>query len=163
MAFGKSQLNYAIAPLVAMAAPFAAVSGSKIALNTIAAGTTLSSPGLVLGGTNVNLMLVEQDSIVAQVQAQITTATLTVVTQWQQSDDGINWVTLLPFNAASYVQWVPAGTGANIVTTALLSLAGFNPAKKYLRLAVLTGVATGGVADALIVAYSWRQRFTIPG
>lgn len=160
MALAKFQQNYAIAPLVAMQAPLAAVSGTTIALNTITAGNIASSAGAVLGGGNVNLALVEFDSLCATVQIGLTTSTITATTVWQHSDDGTNWVTVLPQNGAAYVAFAAAGTGSLVYTQRAQFFQG-NPCKKYLRLAVQVGVATGAAGDNVIVSYSWRQRQTI--
>lgn len=162
MALGKIFPNYAIAPLTAMSAPFASIRGSNIALNGVVSGSTTSTAGLVLGGGNVTLLQIEWESLRAKIQTQITTNLLSVVPVWQVSDDGVAWSTLLPQNGAAYVQWPATGTGTLATTTQDQALQ-FNPSAKYVRIAVNSTGATGGAGDNVIVAYSWRQRFTIAG
>ena len=161
MALFKQQLNYAIAPLTAMSAPFASVSGSNIALNAVVSGSTTSTAGLVIG-VGLNTALIEYDSLRAKIQTKITTNSLTVVPVWQVSDDGTNWSTIVPHNGAAYVQWPPTGNGT-LATTTQDQAFQFNPSSKYIRIAVVSGGATGGAGDNVIVAYNWRQRFTVVG
>lgn len=161
MAFGKLQTNYATGTLVAYSAPFAAVSGSNIALTGVTTGTITSSAGLVLGGSNISLQMVEFDSLRALVQGKITTSALVVTPRWQISDDGTNWGDLLPHNGAAYVA-LATGTGS-LVTTSFYQSCQVNPSVKYLRMAVLSTGATGGAGDNVIVSYSWRQRSLVPG
>ena len=144
---------------VALAAPYAAYKGSQITLNTVVAGTTTSSAGLVIAcaGPQWNI---EWGSLAALVQTQITTTALSVVSKWQGSLDGTNWFDIMGMNAPANVAVAPAGTGAPIVTTYMHAAPGINPMVAYIRLAVLSTGATGGAADLALVGYSFRKRWT---
>jgi len=147
----------------AFTAPLAAFKGSQIALNTIVAGTTVSTAGLVLSMAQSEL---EWDSLIALVETDLTTSTITVASKWQGSLDGTNWVDIMPNNPAAaagtvalpQLQRAAAGTGSLVTTQYFHAFIGMNPSVDYIRLAVLTGVATGGAGDNVTVSYCFRKR-----
>lgn len=144
---------------VAYLAPLTAYKGSSIALNAVVAGTTVSTAGLVIPVASP-AWNIEWDSLAAVVQTQLTTATITAQTIWQVSNDGTNWINMLGLNGAANVTVAPAGSGSAINTTYVQAFPGVNPGFPYIRMAVLSGVANGGAADAVIVAYNFRKRWT---
>ena len=147
----------------AYVAPLAAFSGSKIALSTITAGSTVSTAGLVLSMANSEI---EWDSLSALVETDLTTSTITVAGKWLGSLDGVNWIDIVPNNPAAaagtvvlpQVQRAAAGTGSLVTTQYLHAFPGLNPPFDYLRFAVLTGVVTGGAGDNVTVSYCYRKR-----
>jgi hypothetical protein len=139
----------------AYTSPLASYKGSQIALNTVVAGTTTSTAGLVLAfGSND----IEWDSLAALVETDITTNTITVSSKWQGSGDGTNWVDIVNLNGVAKLQIAAAGTGSLITTQYFHPLAGVNPFTRYIRLAVVNAVATGGAGDNVTVSYCFRRR-----
>ncbi|MDP9148520.1 MAG: hypothetical protein M3O36_01050 [Myxococcota bacterium] len=150
------QKAYSTGTQTAFTAPLASMKGSLIALNTVVAGTTTSTAGLVLNaGGAFNL---EWDSVAAIVETNVTTTSLTVTAKWQVSNDGTNWIDLLTKNSAANVQKAATGTGSLVTTQFVMSLDGVNPAFPYLRAAVLSAGATGGAGDSCTIAYNFRKR-----
>lgn len=145
----------------AFTAPLAAYTGSKIALNTITAGSTASTAGLVVvaGQPSGGSKSVEFDSLAAVVETNITTSTLTVTTKWQVSNDGTDWIDFFGKNTAANVTKAAAGTGSLVTTQYVQAWDGVNPQFPYVRLAAQVGVATGGAGDSVTVAYNYRLRF----
>jgi len=137
-------------------AAIATMNGSNIALNTIVAGTTSSSAGLVMAVANSDF---EWDTLAALVQYKLTTSTITVTGKWQGSYDGVNWSDLVGLNAPANVQLAAAGTGSLVTTTVIHSFAGLGTVTPYIRYAVLSGVVTGAAGDSVIVSYSFRKRW----
>lgn len=144
---------------VANGAATAGMNGSKIALNTVVAGTTTSTAGLVLALPSP-AMNIEWDSLYALVQTGLTTNTIVVVGKWQASLDGVNWSDILGINAPANVQVAAAGTGGLITTTWFHSFAGINPATPFIRYAVVNTVVTGAAGDNVVVSYGFRKRWT---
>lgn len=141
----------------AFTAPLAAYKGSLIALNTVVAGATASTAGLVIanGGPNWNI---EWESLVALVETNVTTSTITVSSKWQCSPDGVNWVDLVNLNGVAKLTIAAAGTASLITTQYFHPLSGINPGIAYMRLAVSPGVVTGAAGDNCTVSYFFRKR-----
>jgi hypothetical protein len=144
---------------VAYTAPFAAYKGTQIALNTITAGTTVSSAGAVLNCANPGLQI-EWDSLHALIETDLTTSTITATPKWQVSPDGAatTWVDYVGVNAAANVTKAAAGTGSLITTQWVQGFPGMNPAFPFIRIAVLVGVVTGGAGDNVTVSYFFKNR-----
>jgi hypothetical protein len=139
----------------AFTAPLAAFFGSQIALNGITANSTASTAGLVFSyGAND----VEWESFAALVETDLTTSTITVASKFQGSMDGTNWVDIINLNGVSKLQIAAAGTGSLITTQYFHPLAGINPFTKFIRAAVVVGVATGAAGDNVTISYSFRKR-----
>lgn len=134
-----------------------AVQSTALALNTVVAGTVTSAAGLVINPGDPRFPI-EFDSLVMNVTAALTTNTIVVTTIWQVSDDGTNWRTLYPMNNAAYVAVAPAGNGGLVTTNYVQSCNGWNPAKQYIRAAVINTVVTGGAGDNVTISYNWRKR-----
>lgn len=145
--------NYAGGVTAAFAAPWASYKGSVIALSGVVATTVTSTAGLVLqvGGTNN----IEFESLIANVQSVLTTASLTVTGVWQGSNDGTNWANIYGLNGTANTITGTAGA----TTTWYQAFAGVNPSLPYVRFAVINNVATGGASDNVTVSYNWRKRF----
>jgi hypothetical protein len=159
MAFNQLvKKSYAGGAQTAFVAPWASFNGSRIALNTITAGTITSNAGLVLTPSNT-FQNVEWESLTANVQTGLTTSTITAQTLWQVSNDGTNWATLAPLAGTTYATVAAAGTGSLVTTTYVQALDGINLAHPYLRLAVLVGVVTGAAGDNVTVSYNYRMRW----
>lgn len=143
----------------AFTAPLAAYKGSLVPLTGITATSTTSVAGLVIlvGGPQFNI---EWESLLAIVETNLTTSTITATTKWQVSNDGTVWLDLLGKNGAANVTKAAAGTGSLVTTQYAQAFDGVNPGTPYLRLAVLVGVATGGAGDNVTVSYNWRKRWT---
>lgn len=129
-----------------------AVKSTVIALNTVVSGTTVGGPSLSLASGDI-----EGDTLCANVSSALTTNLLTVTTKWQVSQDGTTWVDVQQSNGAALVRIAPAGTGS-LVTTAFCQLTQFSPAHPYIRLALVTGGATGAAGDNVTVSYNFRKR-----
>lgn len=140
----------------AFTSPLNAYNGSKIALNTVTAGSTASTAGLVLACANNDI---EWDSLHALVETNLTTSTITATTKWQGSPDGTNWVDIVGLNSAANVTKAAAGTGSLVTTQYFQAFAGINPGIRYLRIAVLVGVATGAAGDNVTCSYFFRRRW----
>ena len=161
MSFSRQTTRfYAGGAVAAYAAPWASFKGSVVALNTLVATTVTSSPGLVLDMNSPSLN-VEWESLTANVQTGITTSTITAQTQWQVSNDGTNWASVVPLAGTQYTTVAAAGTGSLVTNTYVQALDGINPSHRYIRLAVLVGVVTGAAGDNVTVSYNWRQRWTV--
>lgn len=135
-------------------------SGGVIALAGVTTGNTTSTAGLILQPKGANN--IAADSLCANISAGITTTSLVVVPQWQVSNNGTTWTTLLPMNGAAYVA-LATGTGSLVTTTYALSAAGLNLAYPYVRLAVVSTGATGAAGDNVTVSYNWNRQFIIGG
>lgn len=160
MAFAQLSVQAAFTGAgVAYTAPLAAIKGSLIALNTLVAGSTASSAGLVIpvAGPTWNI---EWDSLSALVETNLTTLNITATTKWQVSPDGTNWVDLLGKNGAANVTKAAAGTGGLVTTQYVQSFDGINPGFRYIRLAALVGAATGAAGDNVTASYYFRKRWT---
>ena len=167
MAFNQQRVkSYASGALTAFATGgLTAYKGSQIALNTVTNGTVVSSAGLViaLAGPQFNI---EWDSLVATVETNLTTSTLTVSSAWQGSWDNVTWQTFLTAGfptgdqhaTSQFTQVAAAGTGGLVTTLYTHPFYGYNPAFDYIRYAVKVGVATGAAGDNVTVSYSWRKR-----
>ncbi len=158
MAFNQQRVKSAFTGAAqAFTSPLNAFNGSKIALNTVTAGSTASTAGLVIAcaGPTWNI---EWESLVALVETNITTSTLTATTKWQGSWDGTNWVDFFGLNTAANVTKAAAGTGSLVTTQYFHAFSGMNPGVDYIRLAVQVGVATGGAGDNVTVSYGFRKR-----
>lgn len=143
---------------VAFTAPLAAFKGSQIALNTLVAGTTVSTAGLVIPLSNPTFQI-EWDSLVALVETDLTTSTITATSKWQYSPDGTNWLDVLGLNAAANVTKAAAGTGSLVTTQYFHAFAGMNPAAQAVRLAIQVGVVTGGAGDNVTASYFFAKRW----
>jgi hypothetical protein len=158
MAFNQLVVkSYAGGVTQAFVAPWTAYKGSLVALNGIAPGTVVSTAGLVIacGAPQFNI---EWESLVANVQSVLTTATLTAIGLWQGSQDSTNWVTLLGPNGAAATT---SGSAGASTSTYCHAFAGGNPAFPYIRWACTTGVTTGAAGDNVTVSLNWRKRATI--
>jgi hypothetical protein len=167
MAFNQQRVkSYSQGAQTAFTAPLAAFKGSQIALNTLVAGTTASTAGLViaLAGAQFNI---EWESLVALVETDLTTSGITASTKWQGSLDGTNWVdivnilgTITPVQnqIIPAIQYAAAGTGSLVTKQYFHPLMGVNPGVDYVRLAVLTGAQTGAAGDNVTVSYCFRKR-----
>ena len=142
----------------AFTAPLAAYSGSIVALNTLVAGATASSAGLVIPVAGPQFSI-EWDSLSAMVETNLTTATITATTKWQVSNDGTQWLDLLGKNCAANVTKAAAGSGGLTTTQYAQAFDGVNPGFPYLRIAVLVGVVTGGAGDSVTCSYNYRLRW----
>jgi len=145
----------------AFAAPFAAYRGALVALNGVTSGTTTPAPsnGLVIafagqGSGDVNI---EWESIAVNVQAVLTTAAITAAIVWQVSNDMTNWITMGRLTNTAYQVFAPAGAGT---TNWVQYLQGYNGGYPYLRPAVLSGGATGGASDNVVISFNARKRQT---
>jgi hypothetical protein len=142
----------------AFTSPLNAFSGSKIALNTITAGSTASTAGLVIPLTNPTFQI-EWESLVALVETNLTTSTITATSKWQYSPDGTNWLDVLGLNAAANVTKAAAGSGSLVTTQYFHAFSGINPAAQAVRIAVLVGVATGAAGDNVTCSYFFTKRW----
>ena len=161
MAFNQKIVkSYFTGAQQAFTAPLASYNGSKIALNTIVAGATASTAGLLIAcaGPQFNI---EWESLSAIVETNLTTATITATTKWQVSNDGVQWINLLGKNGAANVTTAAAGSGGLVTTQYVQAFDGMNPGFPYLRMAVLVGVATGASGDSATVSYNWRKRASV--
>lgn len=127
-----------------------AVSASSGNLNTLVAGSVVGGVAIFLGRSNRKIGFLS-----ARVQLTAATATLTMATKWQVSDDSSTWEDVVngPQNAASVV--VTTGTSALVKRIIPPSEAIYGRA--YARLAIVTGVATGAAGDLYVIDYSYRQ------
>jgi tetrahydromethanopterin S-methyltransferase subunit E len=123
-----------------------------VALTGVLAGVTTGGPTLALAAAAP-----EPNSIVANVSVGSTTSTITIATKWQVSNDGSTWLDLKGMNAPALVAVAAAGTGS-IVTTAYAQALQMNPGYPYVRLAVLSGVATGAAGDTVTISYNYIKR-----
>jgi hypothetical protein len=149
--------SYAAGVKASFLAPWAAFSGSVIALNGVVTASTTSTAGLVITPAG-NQFNIEWGSLVANIQTGITTNSLAVVAQWQVSNDGTNWASIYPYSGGAYTQVNATGTGSLITTSYCLSLPGINPGHPFLRIAVLSTGATGAAGDNVTVSYNYRRR-----
>lgn len=158
MAFNQQRVkSYAQGAQTAFSSPFAAYSGSQIALNGVTAGSVASTAGLVIAmaGPQFN---VEWDSLFAFVETDVTTSSITVSGGWQGSWDGTNWQNILaPGSTSSFLQVAATGTGSLVKTQYVMPF-NWNPAHDYYRFAVKVGGATGAAGDNVIVSYGFRKR-----
>jgi hypothetical protein len=150
--------SYAGGAQTAFTAPLAAFKGSQIALNTLVAGSTASTAGLVIPLSNPTFQI-EWESLVAPVETDLTTSTITATSKWQGTPDGTNWVDILGLNAAANVTKAAAGTGSLVTTQYFHAFAGMNFAWQAIRIAVQTGVVTGGAGDNVTCSYFFRKRW----
>jgi len=153
----KVAKSYAGGAVVSFLAPLASSKGSLVALNTLVAGTVVSTPGLVITCSSP-AFAIEWSSLSAVVQTSLTTATITAQTVWQVSQDSINWLNLIGLNGAANVTFAPAGTGATVPTSYVQAANAINPSFPYMRMAVLVGVVTGAAGDNVTIAYNYRKR-----
>ena len=123
-----------------------------VALNTVVAGTTAGGPALSVAGTDP-----ENGSIVANVSVASTTSTITILPKWQVSQDNVTWTNLKLMNTPAEVTVAAAGSGS-LVTTTYAQTCPINPPYPYVRLAVVTGAATGGAGDNVTISYNYRKR-----
>lgn len=142
----------------AFTSPLNAFNGSKIALNTITAGTTVSTAGLVISLTNPTFQI-EWESLVALVETNLTTSTITAQTKWQYSPDGTNWVDIRDKNGTARTTVAAAGSGSLVTTQYFQAFDGVNPACQAVRIAVLVGVATGAAGDNVTASYFYTKRW----
>jgi hypothetical protein len=140
-----------------VATGFTTFKGSQIALTTVTSGSTASTAGLSLA---LGSQDVEWDSLAALVETDVTTNTITVASKWQVSPDNTNWCDLVNLNGVAKLQISAAGTGSLVTTIYMHPLAGINPSVRYLRLAVVVGVVTGGAGDNVTVSYCYRKRLS---
>ncbi len=158
MSFNQQRVkSYAQGAQTAFIAPLTAFKGSQIALNTLVAGTTASTAGLVIANAGAQFNI-EWDSLYALVETDLTTNTITVASKWQLSLDGTNWIDIVQDGLLRSKLIAAAGTGSLITTQYVHPLGGINPGADYLRLAVVVGVVTGAAGDNVTVSYGWRKR-----
>ena len=153
----KVAKSYAGGAVVSFLAPLASFKGSTIPLNGVAAGSIVSTPGLVIT-CGSPAFAIEWSSLSAVIQTSIMTAGLTAQTVWQVSQDSVNWISLTGLNAAANATYAPAGTGASVPTSYVQAANAINPSFPYMRVAVVVGGATGGVNDTVTIGYNYRKR-----
>ena len=127
-----------------------AYGSTVVALNTVVSGAVAAGPTLNLAAVNDP----EWDSIIANVSAVLSTATITATTRWEVSNNGVVWAPLYGLNGAANVTVPPAGAG----TTAYAQALPVNASYPYVRLSVVVGVVTGGAGDNVTVSYNFRRR-----
>lgn len=127
-----------------------AVSASSGNLNTLVAGSIVGGTAIFLGRAYRKIT-----NLSARVQLTAATSTLTMAVKWQTSDDASTWEDLAngPQNAASVV--ITTGTAA--VVKKIIPPPEAIYGKAYVRLAIVTGVATGAAGDLYVIDYSYRQ------
>ncbi len=123
-----------------------------VALTGVTATSTAGGPTLAMAAANM-----EPGSLVANVSCDLTTSTTTVITRWQVSNNGTDWVDLKPINDAAIVGVPSAGTGS-LVTTTWAQACQTNVPYPYVRLAILVGVATAGAGDNVTISYNYIKR-----
>ena len=166
MAFNQARVKSAsLGAKTTFVAPLTAFGGSLVALTALtSASAPASSAGLVIAvaGPQWNI---EWDSLVALVETDITTSTLTVASRWQGSWDGTNWIDMvLPGGVpagtvtVAAVQYAAAGTGSLITKQYFHPFQGVNPGVDYLRIAFTVGVTTGAAGDNVTASYGFRKR-----
>lgn len=98
------------------------------------------------------------DSVYALVYAKATTNTLTVTGKWQISQDGVNWIDVVPFNNAANVALV-TGTGAAVSKTVAFTSPSAVYGAKYSRFVLVSGVGSGGGlgVDEGSITYGWAK------
>lgn len=126
------------------------VSATSGTLNTLVSGSVVTGAAIFLGRANKKV-----GSLSARVQLTAATATITMATKWQVSVDGSTWIDITngPQNAASVV----VTTGTSAIVTKIIPPSDAIYGYPWVRLAVVTGVATGAAGDLYVIDYAYRQ------
>lgn len=132
---------------------------SRIKQTVQALGVTAvtgSAPQTVTGNTVV-MANVETGTLSANVYAKATVNNLTLTAKWQVSDDNSTFRDCkLPNNAANVV--MVTGTGSAVTDTLCLEAPACVYGKRYARLIVVSGAASGSGlgSDEANVSYNYR-------
>lgn len=130
------------------------VHSSTGTLDGVTAGTATGGTAVFLGQSSKKVA-----HLSALVVLDIETDTITVSAKWQVSNDKSTWVDVAngSQNAAAVVLGTgTAGADASVtkcIPVSADSIYGW----KFARIALVNGVATGGVADTYTMSYCYRQ------
>ncbi len=114
--------------------------------------------GTTTGGTALPTQSIEPDTLSCLCTVLAETSTLTLTVKFQVSDDNATWYNLAgdaqnPANVA-----VATGTGgADVAVSIVLPVPNAVLGWRYVRAAVVNGVATGAVGDTY--AFTFKYRF----
>lgn len=127
-----------------------AVASSNGNFNAQPAGTVIAGSSIFLGQSWRKV-----SGLSSLVTLTAATATLTMATKWQASNDGVTWYDIANGSQNAAAVAVTTGTSAAVVKVipAPDSVYGY----AFARLAVVSGVATGAAGDLYVVSYNYRQ------
>lgn len=125
----------------------AALSGD---FDSDAAGTTAE-------GTALSMRTVEPHTLSAYFNLTANTNTLTIAGYWEVSDDNSTFYEVAPLNNAAKVV-MTTGTGSDVDYDKVIECPPGCYGWKYVRAAVVSGVATGAADDTYAITYRWLNR-----
>jgi hypothetical protein len=119
-------------------------------LNTVVAGTTTA-------GTAISTANMAPGSLSCLFTVTAETNTITITPKWQVSDDNSTWYDLSGLNNAAQVALATGTAGADAAVSKVLTAPSEVSGWKYVRPAVVNGVATGAATDL----YAFELHFRV--
>lgn len=120
-------------------------------LTGVAAGTTV-------GGPAVKTRLIEKGALSCLLNVDCESDALTLAPKWQVSDNNSTWKDLTDTTAALPAGWATGTTGSDASVERQIACPLSAWGSRFVRLALLTGGATGGTADTY--SFTYRGRYS---
>jgi len=113
--------------------------------NTLVAGSTVALPAVFVDSY-------EKNTLSARVSVTAATATLTLSVIWQVSNNGSTWYRAVGSDNGSTTV---LSTGTSAAVERVIAAPGMGGGWRYIRAAILTGVATGTASDLYAASYNY--------
>lgn len=126
------------------------VSSSSGDFNTLVAGSVVAGTAIFMGNIAPKLK-----SLSAKVAVTAATSTITLAAKWQVSNDNSTWIDVS--NGTQNAAAVVLATGTTTIVTKVIAAPEAAYGWMWARVAVVTGVATGGATDLYAIGYNYRQ------